>query len=105
MATAETANVATADERAWELFFDALDADSESAARIPPGAAILAADAANREDLVHRYHADGRSVVLVHEDGRTEILRPSQLEKRLIVGGLILLVVWLALRGPQRVPA
>ncbi len=76
MATAEQP-VRTADDRAWDLFFEALDTDSPSAARIPPGAPIIAADAPNRDELVRSYHADRRTVVVVHEDGGEETLRPN----------------------------
>jgi hypothetical protein len=91
MATAESPNVTTADDRAWDLFFEALDADSDAAGRIPPGAAIVAADAPDRDELVRRYHADHRSVVLVYADGRTETLRPRpfDLEQLLIIGGAV----------------
>ena len=105
MATAERPKIATADDQAWDLFFEALDADSAAATRVPPGAAIVAADAPDREQLVHRYHDDRRTVVVVHEDGRDEILRPRQLERKLLLGGLVLIGVWLASRGGRRAPA
>jgi hypothetical protein len=105
MATAESPKVTTADDRAWDLFFEALESDSASAARIPPGAAIVAADAPDRDELVRRYHADHRSVVLVHADGRTETLRPRpfDLEQLLIIGGA-LLVAWLVIRSGSKAP-
>jgi hypothetical protein len=105
MATAEQPTVATADDRAWDLFFEALDSDSNTASRVPPGAAVVAADAPDRDELVRRYHADRRTVVVVYEDGREDILRPRQLERTVLVAGLFLFGVWLALRGGQRVPA
>jgi hypothetical protein len=106
MATAESPNVTTADDRAWDLFFEALDAGSAAAARIPPGAAIVAADARDRDELVRRYHADHRSVVLVYADGRTETLRPRQFdfEQLLIIGGAVVLA-WLVLRSGAKVPS
>jgi hypothetical protein len=106
MATAESPNVTTADDRAWDLFFEGLDADSAAAARIPPGAAIVAADAGDRDELVRRYHADHRSVVLVHSDGRTETLRPRpfDLEQLLIIGGAVVLA-WLVLRSGAKAPS
>jgi hypothetical protein len=93
----------TADDRAWELFFEALDAGSEAGHRIPPGAAIVAADAANRDDLLRRYHADRRSVVLVHQDGRTEIKRPALLDWELVRDRLVSLAVWLRRWADHRV--
>jgi len=104
MATAERP-VRTADDRAWDLFFEALDPDSASAARISPGAAILAANAPDRDALVRRYHADRRTVVVVHEDGCAETLKPSQLERILLLGGLAVLGAWALSRGGQRIPA
>jgi hypothetical protein len=106
MATADSPNVTTADDRAWDLFFEALDADSTAAARIPPGAAIVAADARDRDDLVRRYHADHRSVVLVHADGRTDTLRPRtfDLEQLLIIGGAVVLA-WLVFRSGAKAPS
>ncbi len=104
MATAEQP-VRTADDRAWDLFFEALDTDSPSAARIPPGAAIVAADAPDRDELVRRYHADRRTVVVVDEDGREETLRPNQPERTLLLAGLLLLGAWALVRGGQRLPA
>jgi hypothetical protein len=108
MATVPSPNVTTADDRAWDLFFEALDADSAAAARIPPGAAIVAADAPDRDELVRRYHADHRSVVLVHADGRTETLRPRprplDLEQLLIIGGAVVLA-WLVLRSGAKAPS
>jgi hypothetical protein len=106
MATAESPNVTTADDRAWDLFFEALDADSDAAGRIPPGAAIVAADAPDRDELVRRYHADHRSVVLVYADGRTETLRPRpfDLEQLLIIGGAVVLA-WLVLRSGAKAPS
>lgn len=105
MATAERPTVTTADDRAWDLFFEALDANSPSAVRIPPGAAIVASDAPDRDELVRRYHSDRRTVVVVHEDGREETLRPHQIERTMLFAGLILLGAWIVLRGGQRVPA
>jgi hypothetical protein len=105
MATAERPTLTTADDRAWELFFDALDGGSATATRVPPGAAIVAADAPDRVELVRRYHADKRTVVVVHEDGREEILRPRSIERALMIGGLALFVVWLLARDGQRLPA
>jgi hypothetical protein len=60
----------TTDDQAWHLFAEALDAGSAVAARVPNGAAILAADAPDRELLIRRYHDEGRVVVLVDQDGR-----------------------------------
>jgi hypothetical protein len=106
MATAESPKVTTADDRAWDLFFEALESDSAAAARIPPGAAIVAADAPDRDELVRRYHADHRSVVLVHADGRTETLRPRpfDFQQLLVVGGALLLA-WLVLRSGSKAPS
>jgi hypothetical protein len=106
MATVPRPNVTPADDRAWDLFFEALDADSAAAARIPPGAAIVAADAPDRDELVRRYHADHRSVVRVHADGRTETLRPRplDLEQLLIIGGAVVLA-WLVLRSGAKAPS
>jgi len=103
MATAERP-ITTADDRAWDLFFEALEADSGAARRVPPGAAIVAADAPDRDELVRRYHADHRSVVIVREDGRTETLRPYQFERALLLGGLALLA-WFLLRSGSKAPA
>jgi hypothetical protein len=103
MATAERP-VITADDRAWDLFFEGLEAESDAAKRVPPGAAIVAADAPDRHELVRRYHADHRSVVIVHEDGRTETLRPHHFERALLIGGLALLA-WLVLRSGLKSPA
>lgn len=106
MATVESPELTTADGLAWDLFFEALDAESEAAARVPPGAAVVAGDAPDRDELVRRYHADHRSVVLVHADGRTETLRPRpfELEQLLLVGGAVLLV-WLVFRSSARAPS
>ena len=104
MATAERPDVSTADDRAWDLFFEALDADTPAAARIPSGAAIVAADDPDRQTLIRRYHADRRTVVLVHADGREDVLRPRTGERLLLLGGLALLA-WFVLRSAQRVPA
>ena len=94
MATSETRKL-TADDRAWDLFFEALDADSRAAARIPPGAAIVAADAANRDDLLHRYHADRRSVVLVDANGGFEVRRPPIIEFDALRALLASIMEWL----------
>jgi ABC-type phosphate/phosphonate transport system substrate-binding protein len=104
MATAER-HLATADQKAWDLFFEALDADSDLAARIPPGAAVVAADEPDRGELVRRYHADRRSVVVVHEDGRIETLRPQDWSRLLIVGAGLALLAWLLLRSGSKSPA
>jgi hypothetical protein len=101
MATAEHRHLATADDRAWELFFDALDADSDAAREIPPGAAIVAADSPDREELVRRYHAERRAVVLVGEDGR-EILRPPLLHRNLVMAGALALLAWAIWRSGDR---
>ena len=93
MAPAENPYPATADDRAWELFFDALDADSDAAREIPPGAAIVAADAPDRLELVRRYHAERRAVVVVGESGR-EILRPPLLDRNLMIAGALALTAW-----------
>jgi hypothetical protein len=102
MATAER-QITTADDRAWELFFEALDGDVAS--RVPPGAAIVAADAPDRDELVRRYHADRRSVVVVHHDGHTETLRPRDWEQLLLLGAGLALLGWLVLRSGSKVPA
>lgn len=104
MATAER-QLTTADDRAWDLFFEALDVESETASRVPPGAAIIAADAPDRDELVRRYHADRRSVVIVHEDGRTETLRPHDWEQLLLLGAGLALLAWLLLRSGSKAPA
>jgi hypothetical protein len=57
----------TAEDRAWDLFAEALDAGSGAAARVPNGAVILAVDAPGREVLIRRYHYEGRVVVLVDQ--------------------------------------
>ena len=49
----------TADGNAWDLFAEALDGSSAAAARVPTGAAILAADVHDREVLIRRYHDEG----------------------------------------------
>jgi hypothetical protein len=113
MATAERPDVTPADDRAWEVFFEALDADSDIAKQIPPGAAIVAADSPERDELVARYHADHRSVVVVHADGRSETLRPRRsevlrplgldLHHLLLIGGGVALV-WRVLRSGVRIP-
>ena len=103
MATAER-QLTTADDRAWDLFFEALDADGEIASRVPPGAAIVAADAPDRDELVRRYHADRRSVVVVHDDGRTETLRPRDWELLLLLGAGLALLGWLVLRSGPKAP-
>jgi hypothetical protein len=105
MATAERPDVTPADDRAWEVFFEALDADSDVAKQIPPGAAIVAADSPERDELVARYHADHRSVVLVHADGRNETLRPRRrdLQHVLLIGWGIGLL-WRMLRSGLRIP-
>jgi hypothetical protein len=105
MATAERPELKTADDRAWDLFFEALDGDSPTATRVPPGAAIVAADAPDRDELVRRYHADRRSVIVVHVDGREEVLRPHSFERAVMLVGLGLIAAWLILRSSQRVPA
>lgn len=104
MATAER-HLATADERAWDLFVEALDAESEVALRIPPGAAIVASDAPDRHEVIRRYQSERRPVVLVHEDGRTQILRRHDWEGIVFVGAGALLVAWLLLRSGSKVPA
>ncbi len=101
MATAENPYPATADDRAWELFFDGLDADSDAAREIPPGAAIVAADAPDREELVRRYHAERRAVVVVGEGGR-EVLRPPLLHRNLVMAGALALLAWAIWRAGDR---
>ena len=104
MATTQE-SLTRADDCAWDLFFEALDAGSDAAAWVPPGAAIVAADAPDRAELVRRYHADRRSVVVVDEDGRTETLRPShQLQRLLVLGGLALLA-WFVIRSGGKASA
>lgn len=68
----------TADDHACDLFAEALDAGSAAAARVPNGAAILAADSPEREVLIRRYHDEGRVVVLVDQDGREHHLVPRK---------------------------
>lgn len=102
MATAERPTLTTADDRAWDLFFEALDVGSASSADLPPGAAIVAADAPDLNALVRRYHADRRTVVVVYKDGHREIRRPRQVEKYLL-GGLLLVAAWLAVRHSKPV--
>jgi hypothetical protein len=69
----------TPEDRAWDLFAEALDAGSAAAARVPNGAAILAADSPDREVQIRRYHHEGRAVVLVDEDGREhQVLAPRR---------------------------
>jgi hypothetical protein len=101
MATTEPHAVGTGEERAWALFFDALDASNDAARRLPPGAAIVAADAPDRGELVRRYHADRRAVVIVHADGREEIRKPPRPER---IALLLAVVVgaWLLLREPHQ---
>lgn len=101
MATAEHPHLATADDSAWELFFDALDADSDAAREIPPGAAIVAADAPDREELVRRYHAERRTVVVVGDGGR-QILRPPLLPRNLVIAGALGLLAWAIWRTGDR---
>lgn len=99
MATVEHPTTTSADDRAWELFFEALDGDAAAATEIPPGAAIVAADEPDLDELVRRYRAERRSVVVVHADGRREVRRPRHLD-RLVIGGLIVAAVaWVATRG------
>jgi hypothetical protein len=106
MATTERPGVTPADDRAWEVFFEALDADSPIAEQIPPGAAIVAADAPDRDALVRRYHADHRSVVLVHADGRNETVRPSRIDlQRLLLIGGGMAFLWRVLRSGLRIPS
>jgi hypothetical protein len=68
----------TADDGAWDLFAEALDADTAVAARVPTGAAIFAADAQDREVLIRRYHDEGRAVALVDQDGRQHHMLPPR---------------------------
>jgi hypothetical protein len=69
----------TADDHAWDLFAEALDAGSAAATRIPNGVAILAVDTPDRYVLIRRYHHEGRAVVLVDEDGREhQVLAPRR---------------------------
>jgi len=68
----------TADDRAWDLFAEALDAGSAVAARITNGAAMLAADSPDRDVLMRRHHGEGRVVVLVDEDGREHHVLPPK---------------------------
>jgi hypothetical protein len=68
----------TADEHAWDLFAEALDAGSTVAARVPNGAANFAAASPDREMLIRRYHDEDRVVVLVDQDGREHHLVPSK---------------------------
>jgi hypothetical protein len=99
MATIEHPSTTSADDRAWELFFEALDGDTGASADTPPGAAIIAADEPDLDELVRRYHADRRSVVVVHADGRREVRRARQLD-RLVIGGLLVAAIaWVAARG------
>jgi hypothetical protein len=105
MATAEHPHLTTADERAWDLFFAALDADNEAAHTVPPGAAIVAADASDRDELVRRYRADRRAVVLVHEDGRQEVISPRLVDRTLIVTAVLALAAWAIWRSGQRASA
>lgn len=65
------------------------------------GAAIVAADAPDRDELVRRYHADHRSVVIVHDDGHPNTLPPQRFERALLIGGLALLA-WLMLRSGSK---
>ncbi len=109
MVTAERPDVTTADDRAWDLFFEALDADTPAAARISSGAAIVAADDLDRDTLIRRYHDDRRTVVLVHADGREDVLRPRTGDRlvgdRLLLLDGLALLAWLVLRSGHRVPA
>jgi hypothetical protein len=78
MTRPHTSSGGTADACAWDRFFEALDAERAAAARVPTGAAIVAADAPNRDELVRRYQGEGRTVVVVDEDGREQLLAPPQ---------------------------
>jgi hypothetical protein len=104
MATAER-HLATADDRAWGLFLDALDAESKAAMHVPPGAAIVSADAPDRHELVRRYQTERRPVVLVHEDGRTQIVRPHDWEGLALLSAGALLLAWLLMRSSTKLPA
>jgi hypothetical protein len=104
MATAEK-TLRSAEARTWDLFHEALDPDSPAAARLPSGAAFVARDAPDREELVRRYRAEGRAVVLVSEDGSEEIIRGRGIDPKLLVVGLAVVaaVIWLA-RRPTPAP-
>jgi hypothetical protein len=105
MATTERITGGTADERAWDLFLQALEPDSPAAATVPPGAAVLAADAPDREELIRRYHADGRSVVLVDADGQTKTLKPRRIDLGWIAAvGVAVAAVWQWVRSSARIP-
>jgi hypothetical protein len=91
--------IASAEERAWELFFEALDPDSPAAVRLPSGAAFVAADAPDRDDVIRRYKAEGRPVVVVDGEGREKIIRPSRLDHKSMLLLLALgTAAWIAFR-------
>jgi hypothetical protein len=71
-----TKETSVADARAWDVFLEALDADSQAAASIPTGTAIVAADDPDRDELIRRYHNDDRAVAVVDADGGYEVLPP-----------------------------
>jgi hypothetical protein len=103
MATTEHPQLATADDLAWDLFLEALDPQSQAALRVPPGAAIVADDAPDRDELVRRYHSERRPVVVVRADGTSQVKRPSSFPRALLLFGAAL-GVWIAWRSAQREP-
>lgn len=106
MATTDRITGKTGDERAWDVFFEALDPDSATAAAIPSGAAIVPADADNLEELKRRYRAEGRPVAMVAADGGVTIVRDHSrdLSWLLLFGGIIA-AAWQRLRSSARVGA
>jgi hypothetical protein len=106
MATTDHMNTSTPDERAWEVFFEALDPESCAAAAIPSGAAIVPADSDNLDELKRRYQAGGRPVVLVDADGKVRPVKSRPVDVGLIAMlGAAAVFVWRRLRSVSRIPA
>jgi len=104
MATVD--HTGAAEERAWEVFLGAVDPAVDSAPMVPPGAAIVAADAHNVEQLKRRYKAEGRPVALVGENGALTVIKArGHFDLRWLFAAGILAAAWSALRSRVRIPA
>jgi hypothetical protein len=97
-------HASSAEERAWDLFRDALDPESEAARRLPSGAAFVAADSPDRGELVRRYKAEGRAIVIVDAEGHEQVVRawPPEAKIALVIAAAAALALLL---GRGRVPA
>ena len=103
MATVDGA-LSAAEQRAWDVFSQAVDPASEDVG-IPSGAAIVAADSPDLDTWKDRYAGEGRAVVVVDSNyGLVQRKNHSERGWLLLVGAAIFFAAVKGL-GKVRIPA